>query len=112
MTSSPIPAAWRRQPSSLLGRAGTGRSAVPRDFPRDIRPSVPHHGHKVTVTEEPDVRFELECVTDSDGRLEGTVGWDDSGPVPFSGTLELLRLLLDNAPCRPIAPDPASGDKP
>jgi hypothetical protein len=54
------------------------------------------------------VRFELECATDSGGRLVGTVGWEGRGPVPFSGTLELLRLLEDHAPRRPAAPDPAA----
>jgi hypothetical protein len=41
------------------------------------------------------VRFELDCTADRDGRLEGTLGWKDGRPVPFSGTLELLRLLED-----------------
>lgn len=44
------------------------------------------------------MRFELDCAADRDGRLEGTLDWDDGGPVPFSGTLELLRLLEDHAP--------------
>lgn len=52
------------------------------------------------------MRFEVECVTGRDGRLEGTVGWDDGDPIPFSGTLELLRLIQDHAPGRPVAPDP------
>lgn len=46
------------------------------------------------------MRFELDCAADRDGRLEGTLHWDDGGPVPFSGTLELLRLLEDHAPRR------------
>ena len=54
------------------------------------------------------MHFELECVTDSGGRLEGTMAWEGRDPVPFSGTLELLRLLEDHAPARPAAPDPAA----
>jgi hypothetical protein len=39
------------------------------------------------------VRFEMNCAADRDGRLEGTLAWEDSSdPVSFSGTLELLRL--------------------
>ena len=53
------------------------------------------------------MRFELECVADSGGRLEGTIAWEGRDPVPFSGTLELLRLLEDHAP-QPAAPDPAA----
>lgn len=43
------------------------------------------------------MRFELDCAADRDGRLEGTLRWDDGDPVPFSGTLELLRLLEHHA---------------
>lgn len=44
------------------------------------------------------MRFELNCAADREGRLEGTLDWEDGGPVPFSGTLELLRLLEDHTP--------------
>jgi hypothetical protein len=53
------------------------------------------------------MRFELDCAADRDGRLEGTLGWEGGGPVPFSGTLELLRLLEDHAPRRPAGRDQA-----
>ena len=46
------------------------------------------------------MRFELNCVADRDGRLEGTLTWEEGHPVPFSGTLELLRLLEDHTPGR------------
>jgi hypothetical protein len=47
------------------------------------------------------VRFELDCAADCDGRLEGTLAWQGGGaPVPFSGTLELLRLLEEHVPRR------------
>ena len=49
------------------------------------------------------MRFELDCAADRDGRLEGTLEWEHGGPVPFSGTLELLRLLEDHTPRRPAA---------
>lgn len=48
------------------------------------------------------MRFELNCVVGRDGRLEGTLGWPGHAPVPFSGTLELLRLIEDHTPRRPV----------
>jgi len=47
------------------------------------------------------VRFELDCTADRDRRLKGTLGWEDGSPVPFSGTLELLRLIEDHTARRP-----------
>jgi hypothetical protein len=46
-------------------------------------------------TLEDGVRFVLELVPTSDGRVEGSVGRDGVEPttVPFSGWLELLTLL-------------------
>lgn len=61
------------------------------------------------------MRFELDCTADRDGRLEGTLGWEDSGPVGFSGTLELLRLLEDHTPRQPAARNqaaPGTSDEP
>jgi hypothetical protein len=54
------------------------------------------------------VRFELNCTADRDGRLEGTLSWEDGGPADFSGTLELLRLLEDHTPRRPAARNQAT----
>jgi hypothetical protein len=56
------------------------------------------------------MRFELDCAADRDGRLEGTLGWEGSGPVQFSGTLELLRLLEDHAPRQSAGRDHAIPD--
>lgn len=62
------------------------------------------------------MRFELNCAADRDGRLEGTLAWEDGGgPVPFSGTLELLRLLEDHIPRRRAAENqaaPGAGGEP
>ena len=44
------------------------------------------------------MRFVLDCTAAADGRLEGTLSWENGDPVPFSGTLELLGLLLDHTP--------------
>lgn len=62
------------------------------------------------------MRFELNCAADRDGRLEGTLAWEDGGgPVPFSGTLELLRLVEDHT-SRPRAGEneaaPGAGGEP
>lgn len=46
------------------------------------------------------MRFELDCAVGRDGRLEGTLRWQHNDPVPFSGTLELLRLIEDHIPRR------------
>ena len=42
------------------------------------------------------MRFQLDCTSDSGGRLEGTLTWEGGEYVPFSGTLELLRLFEDH----------------
>jgi hypothetical protein len=55
------------------------------------------------------VRFELNCAADRDGRLEGTLAWEDSSdPVSFSGTLEFLRLIEDHTPRRSAARNQAA----
>ena len=54
------------------------------------------------------VRFQLDCISDSGGRLEGTLAWKDREPVPFSGTLELLRLLEDHTARRGPGDDEAA----
>ena len=53
------------------------------------------------------MRFELDCVADRNGRLEGTLRWEYGGPAPFSGTLELLRLLEEQIPHQSAAKDQA-----
>ena len=61
------------------------------------------------------MRFELDCTANRDGRLKGTLGWEDGSPVPFYGTLELLRLIEDDTPRRPAAKAqavPGIGDEP
>jgi hypothetical protein len=72
---------------------------------------MPHRGRR-----EAGVRFELNCAADRDGRLEGTLAWEDGGgPVPFSGALELLRLLEDHIPRRRAAENqaaPGAGGEP
>jgi hypothetical protein len=54
------------------------------------------------------VRFQLDCTSDSEGRLEGTLAWEGRGSVPFSGTLELLRLLEDHTGRRGPGDDEAA----
>jgi hypothetical protein len=45
------------------------------------------------------MRLIAEISRSSDGRLEGTIQSDPSAtPVPFSGVLELLRVLEDEVP--------------
>jgi hypothetical protein len=44
------------------------------------------------------VRFLVDISRDGDGRVTGHVEGSGDGPVPFSGWLELLRLLEDRAP--------------
>jgi hypothetical protein len=61
------------------------------------------------------MRFELDCAADRDGRIEGTLAWEDGAPVPFSGTLELLRLLEEHVPRRATRENetaPCIGDEP
>lgn len=40
----------------------------------------------------------VDLLRASDGRLEGTVTTDTGDRLPFSGTLDLLRLLEDLTP--------------
>lgn len=44
------------------------------------------------------VRFLVDISRDSDGRVAGRLQGTGGGPVPFSGWLELLRLLEDRTP--------------
>ena len=43
------------------------------------------------------VRFLVDLSSDADGRVSGEVAVADQPPVPFSGWLELLRVLEDRA---------------
>ncbi len=53
------------------------------------------------------MRLIAEISRSSDGRLEGTIQTDlRSTSVPFSGVLELLRVLEDEVPASPeLGPD-------
>jgi len=53
------------------------------------------------------MRLIAEISRSSDGHLEGTIQTDlRSTPVPFSGVLELLRVLEDEVPASPeLGPD-------
>jgi hypothetical protein len=56
------------------------------------------------------MRFTLECRRDDDGRLEGELSFDGAAsPIPFSGNLELLRLLDDHGPAQRTPTRPVSG---
>jgi hypothetical protein len=56
------------------------------------------------------VRFLVDISRDGDGRITGHVEGSGGGPVPFSGWLELLRLLEDRAPLAGVdGGTPASG---
>ena len=51
------------------------------------------------------MRLIAEITRSSDGHLEGTIQSDPHRiPVPFSGVLELLRVLDDEVPPAPAAP--------
>jgi len=55
------------------------------------------------------MRLIAEINKTSEGRLEGTVLCEHRDqPIPFSGTLELLRILEDKVPSPPaaVAPKP------
>lgn len=43
------------------------------------------------------VRFLVDLSSDADGRVSGEVAMADGPPVPFSGWLELLRVLEGRA---------------
>jgi hypothetical protein len=47
------------------------------------------------------VRFLVDLERDQDGRITGQIAGDDQQPIPFSGWLELLRLLEDRADASP-----------
>jgi hypothetical protein len=50
------------------------------------------------------MRVMLDLVRSGDGRLEGTAATDAGPAHPFSGTLELLRVLEDLQPALPRPP--------
>lgn len=52
------------------------------------------------------MRVTLDLVRARDGRLEGTAAADGGTEHPFSGTLELLRVLEDLGRSEP-GPEPA-----
>jgi hypothetical protein len=61
------------------------------------------------------MRLIAEITKSSDGRFEGTIRCGDQGaPIPFSGVLDLLRILEDEVPpASPAAkPGPAHGGCP
>ena len=48
------------------------------------------------------MRLIAEITRSSDGRFEGTVRCGDiDAPIPFSGVLDLLRILEDEVPASP-----------
>lgn len=53
------------------------------------------------VAHRPHVRFLVDLERDQDGRVTGQIAGDDQPPVPFTGWLELLRLLEDRADVSP-----------
>lgn len=57
------------------------------------------------------MRLIAEITKSSDGRFEGTIWCGEHGvPIPFSGVLDLLRILEDVIP--PASAQPASGSRP
>jgi len=50
------------------------------------------------------MRVTLDIERSGDGRLEGTVTTATGPEHPFSGTLELLRVLEDLQPGAPLTP--------
>ncbi len=57
------------------------------------------------------MRYELEIQSLSGGTARGTVSREGSVPQPFSGWLELLRILEDRNP-RPAAQDAEDEPRP
>ena len=57
------------------------------------------------------MRLIAEITKSSDGRFEGTI-WcgEQSVPIPFSGVLDLLRILEDEIP--PASAPPLAGSGP
>lgn len=73
-----------------------------RGFPRcDRRPRTRRVGA---------VRFVVELDMDQDGRVSGQVAAAGSPSTPFSGWLELLRLLEDRADDTTERAQPVPGD--
>jgi hypothetical protein len=57
------------------------------------------------------MRLIAEITKSSDGRFEGTIWCGEPGaPIPFSGVLDLLRILEDVIP--PASVPPTSGSRP
>jgi len=57
------------------------------------------------------MRLIAEITKSSDGRFEGTIRCGEAGaPIPFSGVLDLLRILEDVIPpsCAPLPPASSS----
>jgi hypothetical protein len=55
------------------------------------------------------MRLIAEITKSSDGRFEGTIWCGEPGaPIPFSGVLDLLRILEDVIPPSCAPPPPAS----
>jgi hypothetical protein len=52
------------------------------------------------------MRFVLDCVRDTEGRLTGQLSADGARAKPFCGTLELLRLVEDHLPSPDTPDDP------
>jgi hypothetical protein len=55
----------------------------------------------------------VDISRDGDGRITGHVEGSNGGAIPFSGWLELLRLLEDRAPLAGVdggAPASGTGD--
>jgi hypothetical protein len=55
------------------------------------------------------MRFVLDCMRDTEGRLTGQLSTDDVEGQAFCGTLELLRLFEDFLP---LAQGPRSAQDP
>lgn len=57
------------------------------------------------------MRLIAEITKSPDGRLEGVIQCgDDGSPMPFSGVLDLLRILEDEVPPASAAATPGAGD--
>lgn len=52
------------------------------------------------------MHLEMELSLDASGRLEGTIGSGHGSSSPFSGTLELLKVLEDV-----VRADPGAGSR-
>ncbi|HEY9559027.1 MAG TPA: hypothetical protein VIR58_19990 [Acidimicrobiales bacterium] len=54
------------------------------------------------------MRFTIDLDSDADSRVSGLVATADGSPVPFSGWLQLLRVLEDGTQDNERAQAPAS----